>query len=103
MREENCVQNNACECAETCVNNGMCCSMCRRNTKLIDHYHKVKTYNDDFFEKFPNAYRCATGDPMPSLGSVHKVSFEKLAEYGLIADAERWDKPLGYWEGKGND
>ena len=50
MREENCVQNNACECAGTCANNGMCCSVCKRNTKLVDHYHKVKTYKDDFFE-----------------------------------------------------
>ena len=101
MREENCVKTNACECAETCANNGMCCSVCRRNAKLIDHYHKVKTYKDDFFEKFPNAPRTDFGFPRVLLGEVYLVCKSKRTEFcrsTLVFDL--WLKPLGYWEGK---
>lgn len=61
----------------------------------------VKTYKDDFFEKFPDAWKTEAGFPKAHLSSLYQVSDNKRLEFSclsLLRDV--WDKPLGYWEGK---
>lgn len=62
----------------------------------------VKSYKDDFFEKFPNAPRGGKGYeqyPTANLYTVYPVCKEKDKEfYADTSDRDAWDKPLGYWD-----
>lgn len=59
----------------------------------------VKTYREDFFEKFPGAPTCDHGFPALLITSVYKVADSKRCEYSGISANTAWDKPLGYWAG----
>ena len=58
----------------------------------------VKTYRDDFFEKFPGAQRDHEGTAVLSVGMYYKLVISRLEEYALTSKRDGWDKPLGYWE-----
>ena len=59
----------------------------------------VKTYREDFFEKFPDAPRCGDGYPFPKIADIYPVNASKLdAARWALTPSDAWDKPLGYWE-----
>jgi len=62
-----------------------------------DASHPVKTYAQDFFEKFPNAKRRMTGVPMVCVPSIypeyHKVSC--FCPDGMLHDCTAcWNRPM---------
>ena len=58
----------------------------------------VKTYRDDFFEKFPNAPKMECGCPIVEVDSFCEVNETHRDEFRRIPSHNRWIKPLGYWE-----
>ena len=58
----------------------------------------VKTYKDDFFEKFPDARTDENGTPKAWLQNVYPLGDAKRIEYLSMLERGQWDKPLGYWE-----
>ena len=58
----------------------------------------VKTYREDFLEKFPGARTDEYGTPKAWLQNVYTLSDTKRIEYLSMLDRGQWDKPLGYWE-----
>lgn len=47
--------------------------------ELVDKWvaeHPAKTYAQDFFEKFPNARKSCTGEPITCLMDMYSVDFE---------------------------
>ena len=59
----------------------------------------VKTYREDFFEKFPNAPKTDSGYPHMDVEHVYSVLGAKRPEYERAQNLyDEWDKPIGYWE-----
>lgn len=58
----------------------------------------VKTYRQDFFEKFPDAPKKGNKVPVPYVIEVYDVCEAKSCEYSETSTFDAWDKPLGYWE-----
>ena len=60
----------------------------------------VKTYRDDFFEKFPDAPSDCRY-PKSTLTFIYRLRSDKAEEYDktmAYGYKDAWDKPLGYWE-----
>ena len=57
----------------------------------------VKTYRDDFFEKFPEAEK--DGDGYPPLWVTRVYGIKRLGGPVSAGFKDAWDKPLGYWSG----
>ena len=56
----------------------------------------VKTYREDFYEKFPDAKRRESGYPLDGIWCFYKAKYVNRFD-GMTFEAA-WDKPLGYWE-----
>lgn len=59
--------------------------------------HPLKTYAQDFFEKFPNALKDHEGVPNACLVDIYGSSFDEC--YGCCIDC--WNKPMNDEETEG--
>lgn len=54
--------------------------------------HPIKTYAMDFFEKFPNAVKEPSGDPLPCIGAVHSEFYGKPCPVGGCSEC--WNQEM---------
>lgn len=78
------------------------CNECTHGGGKKEYYapKPVKTYREDFFEKFPEWKKDASGYPLglATVALAYGVSSDKQTEYARAEWKAAWDKPLGYWE-----
>lgn len=74
------------------------CNECTHGGGKKEYYapKAVKTYREDFFEKFPDAKRRESGYPLDGIWCFYKAKYVNRFD-GMTFEAA-WDKPLGYWE-----
>lgn len=63
--------------------------------EVIDKWvaeHPVKTYAMDFFEKFPNAVKEPSGDPLPCIGAVYSEFYDKSCPVGGCSEC--WNQEM---------
>ena len=71
-----------CPLADNCIVNDYCLSQdeCKTILRAVQKWsdeHPVKTYTQDFFEKFPNAKKDNSGKPYVCLKYIYGEEYEK--------------------------
>lgn len=63
--------------------------------EIVDKWveeHPVKTYMQDFFEKFPNAMKEKSGEPIPCIGPIYSELYGKPCPAGKCFEC--WNQEM---------
>ena len=77
-----------------------CCGGCitafpNNADKIVDKWveeHPAKTYMQDFFEKFPNAIKEKSGEPIPCIGPIYPEFYGKPCPAGKCFEC--WNQEM---------
>lgn len=85
-------------CGECPLNDTWNCSvsgLCDNADEIVDKWvaeHPVKTYMQDFFEKFPDAIKEKSGEPVPCIGPIYSELYGKPCPAGKCFEC--WNQEM---------